>query len=74
MKQLKYFIAGIATILFFIPILDKFLEVVLLWIETLKINSTKKILESQKNTLLLREFLFTPSQDLEYEEEYDDED
>lgn len=57
MKQIKYFIAGIVTILFAKPIANNLLELILLWIEVLKETPIKKILESEKDLTVLREFL-----------------
>lgn len=76
MKQLKYFIGGILTILLFLPISNKFLELVELWIETLKIKPSLRLLNFQKDTTLLREFLEQPPEEnIVYEYEfYDEED
>lgn len=57
MKQLKYFILGALTILLAIPVINKLLEVIYLWIDVLKINPSKKILNYEKDTQLLKEFL-----------------
>ena len=57
MKNLKYYIFGMTTILLIIPVLDKVCELVELWIESLKVKPQKRILEGNKNTALIREFL-----------------
>lgn len=74
MKQFKYFIFGMISILWIVPICEKVLEVIFLWIETLKIRPTKKILESSKNNIILSEFLNVPKVETDYEVEYIDED
>jgi len=70
MKQLKYFVLGAISIMYFVPIIEKILEVIFLWVETLKIKPTKKIMESQKDTMILRDFLNVPKVDTDYEVEY----
>ena len=70
MKQLKYYISGIISVLVILPVIEKILEVIFLWIETLKIKPSKKIMESQKDTMMLREFLSEPKVDTDYDVEY----
>lgn len=70
MKQLKYFILGMISIMWIVPITEKILEVIFLWIETLKIKPTKKIMQSQKDTMILREFLSVPKVETDYDVEY----
>ena len=70
MKQLKYFMLGVISIIWIVPIAEKLTEVVYLWIETLKITPTKKILESSKNNIILSEFLSKPKVETDYEVEY----
>lgn len=73
---MKKFIAGMFTVLLVIPTANKLLELTEVWIEACKIKPTKKILESQKDTLLLREFLYQPPEEnIEYDYEfYEEED
>ena len=72
MKNLKYFIGGVISVLFILPLLNKLLEVVELWIESLKIKPQMKILNGNKDSVIMREFL-KPSPPL-YEEICEDDD
>ena len=76
MKQLKYFLFGIMSVLFVLPIINRLLEVIELWIETFKISPSKKIMNAQKDVTILSEFLSEPKVETEYDIEYlyDDED
>jgi hypothetical protein len=74
MKNLKYYIGGIATIIFMVPVINKFTELVEVWIESLKATPSKRILEHEKDTALLREFLNEPEEMYDYEVEYLNED
>ena len=82
MKQLKYFIGGIIFILAVPSIVNKLLELILLWIEALKIKPIKITLQGNADSLTLREFLREPEVELDDEEYreiyeeygYDDED
>lgn len=76
MKQLKYYLAGIISVLFVLPILNKFMDVILLKIETLLIKPSMKILNYHKDTTILREFTkqAEPTQDYEVEYIYIDDD
>lgn len=76
MKNFKYFLFGSAIALVFISIIEKFMELIMLWIEVLKIRPSKKLLNYQKDVMILKEFLKpTPYVDLEdFEEDYEDED
>lgn len=71
MKQLKYFLLGALSIIIVLPCINKFLEVFDLWIETLKINSSKKILNYQKDTIILKEFI-SPQNEYYEDEIYND--
>lgn len=75
MKKLGCFIAGIITILFALPLLEKILDVLDIWLEAAKIKPNTRILEHQKNTMFLREFLSEsePIDEDEYEYMYPDE-
>lgn len=82
MKNLKYYIGGVISILFILPLLNKLLEVVGLWIETLAIKPSMKILNYHKDTTILREFTKqaepTPDYKVEYiyidDDDFEDED
>lgn len=75
MKNIKYFALGILSITFLIPVIDKFLELSELWIETLKIKPSIKILNYQKDSQVIKEFI-KPIESIydedEYCSEYDD--
>lgn len=70
MKQLKYYLAGIISVLFVLPILNKFMDVILLKIETLLIKPNMKILNYNKDTTILREFTKQAEPTQNYEVEY----
>lgn len=57
MKNIKYFLGGILTIVLFIPIIDKLLELIETWIDALKVTPNNKILNGEKEATFLREFL-----------------
>lgn len=57
MKQLKYFLLGATSVMFLLPILHAFLEVILLWIETFESKPKEKILNHQKNVIILEDFI-----------------
>jgi len=57
MKNLKYFLFGSAIALVFISIIENFMELITLWIEVLKIRPSKKLLNYQKDTQIIKEFL-----------------
>ena len=48
MKNLRYFLGGILSVLFILPLLNKLLELCVLFIEALKIKPSLKILNHQK--------------------------
>ena len=70
MKNLKYYVLGAATILFAVPICNQIMELIYLWIETLKTYPSKKILNYEKDTTVLREFIKPVEPTLDYEVEY----
>lgn len=70
MKRILYVLLGITTGLAFKPIIDKFTNVVLVWLETLSIKPAKKILNHYKDTAILREFINEPEEENEYETYY----
>lgn len=72
MKILKYFLFGSAVALLFVSVIDKLVELIMLWIEVLKIKPSLKILNFQKDSAMIKEFL-KPTPSL-YEEYYGDED
>ena len=74
MKQLKYFILGAISILWFIPIVEKLLEVVSLWIDTLAIKPSKKLLNYKKDITILQDFIKQPEEVGDYVVEYDEDD
>jgi hypothetical protein len=74
MKQLKYYIYGMISVIFILPILNQLLEVITLWIEAWKINPNTRILKYQKDTTILREFIQPQEEMAEYEVKYLDED
>lgn len=71
MKQLKYFLMGVLSIIVVLPIINKLLEVVDLWIETFKIKPSKKILNYEKDMIVLKEFI-APSNEYYVEEVFND--
>lgn len=75
MKKLGCFIAGIITILFALPLLEKILDVLDIWLEAAKIKPNTRILEHRKDTMFLREFLSEsePIDEDEYEYIYPEE-
>lgn len=73
MKQLKYFLLGALSIIVVLPCINKILEVFDLWIETLKINPSKKLLNYQKDTIILNEFI-NPQSEYYEDEVYNFED
>ena len=70
MKNLKYYIAGIISVLIIVPVIDQLLEVIFLWIETLKIKPTKKILNGSKDMIILQDFIKQPEEVGDYEVGY----
>lgn len=72
MKRVLYILLGITTGLVFKPIIDKFTNVVLVWLETLSIKPAKKILNHYKDTAILREFINETEEENEYETYYFD--
>lgn len=74
MKQLKYFVGGIMFFIFVIPISNKILELLELWIDAFKIAPNKRILNYQKDSTILQEFLKEPEEIDDYIVEYEDDD
>jgi hypothetical protein len=74
MKSLRYFLGGVISVLFLLPILNKLSDVIFLWIETLKIRPAKKILNYQKDITVINEFIKQPEESYDYEIEYSDDD
>ena len=70
MKRILYVLLGITTGLAFKPIIDKFTNVVLVWLETLSIKTAKKILNHYNDPAILREFINEPDEENEYETYY----
>ena len=70
MKNLKYYVLGAVTILFAVPICNQLMELISLWIETLKTHPSKKILNYEKDFTVLREFIKPVEQTFDYEVEY----
>lgn len=70
MKNLKYFLFGTAVAITFISVIENFIELILLWIEVFKIRPSLKLLNYQKDTAVLKEFL-KPTQPI-YDDDYDD--
>jgi hypothetical protein len=75
MLYLVIFILGVLTPTVFIPIINKFLEVVLLWIESLKVKPQMKIMNGNKDMTLLQEFIkpSPPVYDDYGDDDFDDE-
>lgn len=71
MKQLKYFIGGIATVVLFLPIAERFLELIELWIDVLMTNPKEKLLNHKINMQTKKEFL-KPSPRIYDEDDCDD--
>lgn len=74
MKQLKYYILGIVSFVFVLPLLNKLLELAELWLESLKVKPQKRILEGNKDTAIIREFLKPTQPVYDYDDEDFDED
>jgi hypothetical protein len=70
MKEFGFFILGVVSILFLLPICNQLLELVSLWIEALKIHPSKRILKYQADTTALREFTKPTEPPMDYEVEY----
>jgi hypothetical protein len=76
MKEFVFFILGVVSILFLLPVCNQLLELVSLWIEAFKIRPSRKILKYQAETTVLREFTkpAEPTPDYEIEYVYGDDD
>lgn len=57
MKQLRCFILGMLSILIFIPVIDRLLELISLWIDAMKVKPKMKVLNGRKDAVIIREFL-----------------
>jgi hypothetical protein len=68
MKNFKYFIGGILSVIVILPIINKLLELVDIWIEALKIKPANKILEHEKKVAVLSDFI-NPQEQYEFEYE-----
>lgn len=62
MKKFKYALVGVLSVLAFLPILKNIWEIVDLWMETLKLKSSRKFLEYQKDVVMMSEFIDPSSQ------------
>lgn len=62
MKRILYILLGITTGVLLKPIFDRFTNVTLIWLETLAIKPSKKLLHYFKDTTLLREFISEPQE------------
>ena len=71
MKNLKYIILGCAIAVAFISVIEKFIELIMLWIEVFKIKPSLKILNYQKDNTMLKEFL-KPVSPVYTEEDFED--
>jgi hypothetical protein len=75
MKEILCYIAGIISACFLFPIGSKLLEVVLLCLESLKTRSQKRILNGNKEMIMMQEFMQEPDEVPDYDVVYlDDED
>jgi len=72
MKQLKYFIFGMLSILLFIPVIDRLLELISLWIDAAKVTPKLKVLNGKKDEVLIRKFLEPVCDVYDDEDDYDD--
>lgn len=76
MKEFLFFILGVVSVLFLLPICSRLLELATLWIEALKVYPSKRILKYQADATVLREFtkpsVPTPDYEVEYYDGYDD--
>lgn len=70
MKKFIYVLLGITTGVVIKPIIDKFINAILVWIETLAIKPTKKILNFHKDTTIIREFINDPVEQCDYDMYY----
>lgn len=70
MKNLRYFLFGSAIALLFVSVIDKFVELIILWIEVLKIKPSLKILNYQKDIQVIKEFIKQPDEVGDYDVEY----
>lgn len=80
MKNLKYIILGSAITIALFSVIEKLVQLILLWIDVAKISPSKKLLNYQKDTQIIKEFLkpICPVHDDyvdldDFEEDYDDE-
>lgn len=62
MKKFKYALVGVLSVLAFLPILKNIWEIVDLWMDTLKLKSSRKFLEYQKDVVMMSEFIDPSSQ------------
>jgi hypothetical protein len=69
-KEFIFFILGIVSVLFLLPLCDQLLELITLWIEALKIRPSKKILKFQADATVLREFTKPAEPTTDYDVEY----
>lgn len=72
MKNLKYILLGSALAMTFISVIEKLIELIMLWIEVLKIKPSLKILNYQKDSAILKEFL-KPAPSIYDDDDFDDE-
>jgi hypothetical protein len=70
MYYILCFIGGIFCCKILAPISDKLLEVILLWLESCKSKSQKRILNSNKEMIMLNEFLEEPEEQPDYDVMY----
>jgi hypothetical protein len=76
-KEFIFFILGVVSVLFLLPICSQLLELITLWIEALKVHPSKRILKYQADATAMREFIKPAEPTPDYEMEYiygDDED
>jgi hypothetical protein len=72
MKEILFYVGGMITVWFLAPIFHKFQEVIILWLESRKANSQKKILDANKEMVMMQEFIKSPEEQYYYEVEYID--
>jgi len=55
-----FFFLGFTSAIVFTPILSKIEEIILLWFEAKKINSAKRIIDYEKEVVMLKDFINSP--------------
>lgn len=72
MKQLRYFVLGICSVMFLVPISKKLVELLDLWIDVLKTKPEVKLLNHKINIQSKKEFLKPTPYVCDLDDFYDD--